>query len=172
MISKSSDRISYFASLLQKMPTASAAVFGGPAYPDITGRINFYQTKFGVLVSAQVFGLPRGETNCRKRIFALHIHDGSSCTGTAEDAFADAGTHYNLDGCRHPDHAGDLLPLWGNDGYAFSTFLTDRFSVGEVLGKTVIIHAGSDDFTTQPAGNAGQKIACGIIVRHEMLRPM
>ena len=172
MISKTSDRISYFASLLQKTPTASAAVFGSPAYPDITGRINFYQTNFGVLVSAQVFGLPRGERNCRKYVFALHIHGGSACTGTAEDSFADAGTHYDPGGCRHPDHAGDLLPLWGSGGYAFSTFLTDRFSVEEVLGKTVIIHAGPDDFTTQPAGNAGQKMACGIIARYETLRPM
>lgn len=172
MISKFSDRISHFTNLLQKTPAASATVLGSPAYPDLTGRISFYRTEFGVLVSAQVFGLPRRPTNCRKQIFALHIHDGSACTGTSEDTFADAGTHYDPDGCRHPEHAGDLLPLWGNDGYAFSAFLTDRFSVEEVLGKTVIIHAGPDDFTTQPAGNAGEKIACGIIVRHEMLRPM
>lgn len=160
-----SNRIPYFACLLQKTPTASAAVFGGPTYPDITGRVNFYQTTLGTFVAAQVFGLPQGEGNCRKRIFAFHIHSGSSCTGTAEDAFADAGTHYDPDECLHPDHAGDLPPLWGNDGYAFSAFLTDRFSVEEVLGKAVIIHAGPDDFTTQPAGNAGQKIACGIITR-------
>ncbi len=48
-------------------------------------------------------------------------------------------------------------------GYAFSIFLTDRFLLSEVLGKTVIIHGNSDDFTTQPSGKAGDKLACGVI---------
>ena len=43
--------------------------------------------------------------------------------------------------------------------------LTGRFHVGEVLGKTVILHAQPDDFHTQPSGNAGTKIACGVIRR-------
>ena len=50
-------------------------------------------------------------------------------------------------------------------GHAFSVFLTDRFCVKDVIGRTVIIHGGSDDFTSQPAGNAGPKIACGEIRR-------
>ena len=61
------------------------------------------------------------------------------------------------------DHAGDLPPLFGNHGFAFAVFLTDRFSVREVLGKTVIVHLKPDDFTTQPSGSAGEKIACGEI---------
>lgn len=41
--------------------------------------------------------------------------------------------------------------------------LTDRFRVRDIIGRTVVIHSGPDDFHTQPAGNAGEKIACGVI---------
>ena len=50
------------------------------------------------------------------------------------------------------------------NGYAFSAFLTDRFTVKEIVGRTVIMHSSPDDFTSQPSGNAGEKIACGEIV--------
>ena len=62
-------------------------------------------------------------------------------------------------------HAGDMPPLFGTDRFAFSAFLTDRFSAEEGIGKTVIIHDSPDDFTTQPSGNSGVKIACGVIRR-------
>lgn len=45
-------------------------------------------------------------------------------------------------------------------------FTTDRFSVEEIVGKTIIIHSNVDDFTTQPGGNSGEKIACGVIKRN------
>ena len=93
----------------------------------------------------------------------MHIHSGMSCTGNKTDNFADAMTHYNPDNCPHPYHAGDMPPIFGVNGTAFSVFLTDRFSVKEIIGKSVIIHANPDDFTTQPSGNSGEKIACGII---------
>ena len=81
------------------------------------------------------------------------------------DPFAGAMSHYNPKGCEHPYHAGDLPPLFGNGGSALSLFLTNRFSVREITGKTVIIHDRPDDFTTQPSGNSGTKIACGVIER-------
>ena len=52
-----------------------------------------------------------------------------------------------------------------NGGYALQAFLTDRFTVRDIIGRTVIIHDGLDDFTSQPAGNAGARIACGVIRR-------
>lgn len=85
--------------------------------------------------------------------------------GNQNDPFPLTGSHYNPDNCPHPYHAGDLPPLFGNRGIAWSAFLTNRFQVRDVLGKTVIIHASPDDFTSQPAGNSGKKIACGVIVR-------
>ena len=56
-----------------------------------------------------------------------------------------------------------MPPLFINDGYAFMIFLTDRFKVDEIIGRTVIIHSMPDDFTTQPSGNSGMKIACGVV---------
>jgi Cu-Zn family superoxide dismutase len=94
-----------------------------------------------------------------------HIHEGGKCSGNENDPFADAGTHFNPYNCAHPEHAGDLPPLFGNKGYAWSSVLTNRFTVSDVIGRTVIIHSRPDDFTTQPAGNSGEKIACGVIRR-------
>ena len=130
----------------------------------IKGVADFYQTRKGLLVVTEVTGLP----DCNKhKVFALHIHEGGSCSGNSNEPFAGTGSHYNPDGCEHPYHAGDLPPLFSNCGYAFSAVLTDRFSLCDIIGRTVVIHSGADDFTTQPAGNAGEKIACGIIRRCE-----
>ena len=65
--------------------------------------------------------------------------------------------------CLHPYHAGDMPPLFAVGSRAFLAFFTDRFTASEIFGKTVIVHDGRDDFTTQPSGNAGKKIACGVI---------
>ncbi len=74
------------------------------------------------------------------------------------------GYRYNPYTCAHPYHAGDLPPIFGVNGYGFSMFLTNRFSAGEIIGRTIILHSMPDDFTSQPAGNSGAKIACGTIV--------
>ena len=58
-----------------------------------------------------------------------------------------------------------MPPLLGDYGKACMTVLTGRFRVEEILGKTVILHGAPDDFRTQPSGNAGKKIACGVIRR-------
>ncbi len=162
---KNQSKFSGFTALLSQRPHAAATVQGSESCPDISGCVRFWQTKSGVLVAAEVCGLPAHEEKCCKRIFALHIHDGAHCSGNDHDPFSDAMGHFNPDDCKHPFHAGDLLPLMGNDGYALSIFLTDRFSCSEIIGKTVIIHAKPDDFTTQPSGNSGEKIACGQIKR-------
>lgn len=142
---------------------AQAQLRGGPEYPEIRGTVTFKAVARGTLVITEVFGLPHTPGACNARVFALHIHEGKSCTGNATDPFADAGGHYNPQNCEHPQHAGDLPPLFANAGYAWGAVVTDRFSVEEIIGRAVIVHAGVDDFTSQPAGNAGAKIACGII---------
>lgn len=149
--------------VLKSRPQAVAFLAGSRKYPRITGEVRFSQTPAGVVVYAQVEGLPEAETPCEERIFGFHIHEGTACSGNETDPFADALTHYNPRMCPHPSHAGDLPPLFGCHGLALSVFLTDRFTVDEILGKAMIVHDQPDDFTTQPSGNSGTKIACGII---------
>ncbi|MCI8423025.1 MAG: superoxide dismutase family protein [Lawsonibacter sp.] len=153
----------HLLSVLRSRPTAVARMAGSESCPDILGVVRFYQINEGVIVWAEVNGLPLPERPCQERVFGFHIHKGTDCKGNMDDPFADAMSHYDLSGCEHPYHAGDLPPLFGNNGFALSIFLTDRFSVKEVIGRTVIIHDHPDDFATQPSGNSGTKIACGVI---------
>ena len=155
----------YFASVIQnRLPDAAAVLQAAPGGGRIEGTVSFYQTPQGVLVTAAVRGLPVTRMACAQPIFALHIHEGASCTGNAGAPFADAGTHYNPAGCPHPYHAGDQPPLFADlTGFAWMAVLTDRVRVPDILGRTVIVHSRPDDFTTQPSGNAGAKIACGVI---------
>ena len=153
----------YLLSMLRQQPQAYARIRGSDACPGIAGTVFFYQTVRGAVVAAEVSGLPHPPVRCAHGLVAVHIHAGSVCSGTPEEPFSNALSHYDPGSCPHPYHAGDLPPLFGNSGYAFQVFFTDRFSVREILGKTVIIHANPDDFTTQPAGKAGQRIACGEI---------
>ena len=148
---------------LNRRPQAMARVQGSGDYPEISGCVRFYQMDDGALVAAQITGLPEPTVELPSGIFGFHIHSGQSCTGTKEDPFADALTHFDPKRMIHPLHAGDLPPLFANHGEAFQMFFTDRFSVREIIHRTVIIHSGPDDFTSQPAGNAGEKIACGEI---------
>lgn len=98
--------------------------------------------------------------------FGFHIHEGNRCGRTTPDAdaFSAAGGHFNPWNCPHPYHAGDLPPLLSSNGYAWLSVYTERFSSMDVLGRTVIIHDMPDDFTSQPAGNSGKRIACGRIM--------
>lgn len=146
-----------------RLPSAVAVLNGTGTNRAVHGVVRFFQRNNSVLMEANFEGLPRMSGQCEQPIFGFHIHGGTSCTGNAADAFADAGMHYDPHTCPHPYHAGDLPPLFGVNGKAYLSFLTDRFTVRDVLGKTVILHDRPDDFTTQPSGNAGNKIACGII---------
>lgn len=150
--------------LLRQKPDAEASIFGSEDYAQIKGFVRFYQTDLGCVVATEIDGLPYSAESCASPIFGFHIHSGGSCSGNAQDPFADAGTHYNPSNCPHPYHAGDLPPLFGCGGYALALFLTDRFNSSEIIGKTIVIHSMPDDFTSQPSGNSGTKIACGKIV--------
>ena len=152
-------------SITRRPPHALARIFGSGAYPGIRGTVRFYQTSYGVVVWAQITGLPDPGIMCQGPIFAFHIHQGSDCkNANADDAFELTGGHYDPYGCDHPYHAGDMPPLFGAKGRAFSVFLTDRFTLREIVNKTVVIHSFPDDFKSQPSGNSGEKIACGRII--------
>lgn len=145
--------------LFAGQPEHYACVTGSPSFPEIRGMVMFYRFRRGTVVVADIEGLPKTESS----IFGFHIHEGFCCTGNAQDAFADAKGHFNPYGQEHPLHVGDMPVLFGNDGRAWTAFFTDRFLPGEVTGRTVIIHDMPDDFRTQPSGDSGEKIACGVI---------
>ena len=142
----------------EDVPSAAAVLRGSALYPDLKGKVRFFQTDAGVIVMADISGLPKQDA-CGG-VFGFHIHEGMRCGG---DDFAETKGHFNPSNCAHPYHAGDLPPLFSNDGYAWMAVLTDRFRLEEIIGHTIVIHAKPDDFTTQPAGNSGMKIACGVI---------
>ena len=140
-------------------PDAIAYITGGQDDTPLRGEVEFFQKPNGVLVKAHVSGLPAHNSS---GFFSLHIHEGGSCSG---EGFSHTKSHYNPTEAPHPNHAGDLPPLLSNNGTAYLAVLTDRFSVKDVIGRTVVIHDSPDDFHSQPSGNAGAKIACGVIVR-------
>ena len=153
--------------VLNSPHSAEAQIRGGKDFPMIHGTAKLYQTDRGVIVYCEIHGLPRKQSPCGGPIFALHIHEGTSCQTGPNGDFLYAKTHYDPVGCEHPHHAGDLPPLFSNHGYALSAFLTDRFTVKDVIGRIFIIHEHTDDFTTQPSGNAGKMIACGEIKKEK-----
>lgn len=122
----------------------------------LQGVVSFYPIPHGTRMEADIRGLPENDTG----FFAFHIHEGGDCGGKD---FSDTGGHLNPDGAPHPKHMGDLPPLLSKDGRAWMSVETGRFTPREVVGRTVVIHAEADDFHTQPAGNSGRKIGCGVI---------
>lgn len=58
-----------------------------------------------------------------------------------------------------------MLTLFSNNGFAWMAIFTERFTIDEIIGKSVIVHDSSDDFMSQPAGNSGKRIGCGEITR-------
>lgn len=139
--------------------SAAACIKGGPDAPRLSGVARFFQKNDGVLVEVKVSGLPKSN---KTGFFALHIHEGGSCTGKE---FANTKAHYNPESMPHPNHAGDLPPLLSFSGNAYMAVMTNRFTVNDIIGRTVVIHSNPDDFYSQPSGDAGEKIACGVIKR-------
>lgn len=128
------------------------------------GTVHFEQVGDMVRISALVQGLTPGA-------HAFHIHERGDCT--APDA-ASAGGHFNPFGKPHGDparaahHAGDLpMLVAGADGKARFEALMDGMTLhngpASLMGRGVIVHAHPDDFTTQPSGNSGARVACGVI---------
>ena len=151
-----------FTHLLERdRPQAAAWVRGNKAHPELSGLVKFFATPYGgVLIEAEIVGLPNVQTEGSSDFYAFHIHEEGDCS----DGFTKTGGHYNPTNRLHPGHAGDMIPLMGNQGYAWTAFYDKRFTMPEIVGKSVVIHSERDDFTSQPSGDAGEKIGCGVIM--------
>ena len=138
----------------RQWPVAMALIRGDEGNPMLRGIAEFYPQEEGTWIDVRVWGLPQDG------FFALHIHEGGICAGKD---FSQTFGHWNPGNASHPEHAGDLPPLLAYKGRARFGVWIGRIRASDVAGKTVVIHNGPDDFHTQPAGNAGEKIACGMI---------
>lgn len=122
----------------------------------------------GLQLKPQLTGLPPG-------LHGFHVHENGDCGSREKDgkmvAGLAAGGHWDPDGTGHHEgpagkgHKGDLPPLAVNaDGSATTAVVAARLKVADLKGKALIIHAGGDNFSDQPAplGGGGSRIACGI----------
>lgn len=138
------------------------------AQDTIIGLATFRETRFGVLVDLKVNGLPPGT-------HAAHIHAVAKCD---RPDFTTAGGHFNPNatqhGFRNPrgPHAGDLPNLVvGGDKTGSLSYVSPHLSLQPgasnslLLGTAIVIHANPDDEQTDPIGNSGGGIACGVISR-------
>jgi Cu-Zn family superoxide dismutase len=153
----------------RSVPTrAFARIKGGPLAKDLRGFVVFTDVPFGTEVYVEVTGLPPYQPGTADRQpigpHGFHIHEQGVCeVGNPENPFQAAGEHWNPTNQPHGNHAGDFPVLFSNNGYARMNFFTNRFRAADVIGKSVIIHQNPDDYRTQPAGNAGKRLACGVI---------
>jgi superoxide dismutase, Cu-Zn family len=129
----------------------------------VAGTIHFKKEAGGVRVSGTVTGLAAGA-------HGFHIHEFGDCS--AAD-FTSAGGHFNPTGDPHGApkdarrHEGDLGNIEAkSDGSATIDYVDSKLGftgAQSILGRGVIVHANPDDFKTQPTGNAGGRVACGVI---------
>ena len=130
---------------------------------NVTGTVTFTQTNEGVKVVADIKGLTVGK-------HGFHIHECGDCT--AADG-SSAGGHFNPENKKHGSHAdsirhiGDLGNVEADaTGVAHLEYIDTAIALeGEhsIIGRSVIVHKNEDDLKTQPTGNAGGRVACGVI---------
>lgn len=147
---------------------AVAYILGGPLRPELQGIVIFSALPGGTEVALEVNGLPlyKPATPGSSQVgpHGFHMHENGSCEiGDPEEPFEAAGGHWNPTNEPHGNHAGDFPVVFSNNGYARMTFVTNRFTVPQIIGKSIILHQGPDDYKTQPSGGSGKRLGCGII---------
>jgi Cu-Zn family superoxide dismutase len=160
------------ASLVSSWSFAYAADTGSAVLKDKNGKelgkAELIDTPNGVLIRLDLTGVPAGDQ-------AFHVHEKGRCE---PPDFKSAGAHFNPDGTKHgimnPEgpHAGDMPNLHVPEGGKLSVEILNTLVTldGERAlldddGSALIIHAGPDDYTSDPAGHAGDRIACGVVAK-------
>jgi Cu-Zn family superoxide dismutase len=133
------------------------------------GSATLRDTPTGLLVKVDFTAAPAG-------VHALHIHTTGQCVApmftSAGGHFAPGGTHHGLLAANGP-HAGDLpnVTVPADGKLSLEVFVKDvtlaagARSLFDADGSAIVLHATADDYTTDPAGNAGARIACGVVTR-------
>lgn len=144
-------------STLRQYPVVCAHMEGSSQIPNLRGDVFLYPFLEGTLLVADVEGIPFSG------FYGFHIHDHGPCVvGEGYTGFFDVGGHFNPTNQPHPYHSGDLPVMMSFYGHAFMIVYSDRFKPADVLGRAIIIHEWPDDYTSQPAGNSGSQIGCGV----------
>ncbi|HKZ09729.1 MAG TPA: superoxide dismutase family protein [Rhodanobacteraceae bacterium] len=144
------------------------AVLASASNSDVSGTLSFASTGEGVRITGRITGLKPDSTH------GFHVHEHGDCS--TPDA-SSAGGHFNPTQQPHGHpaegqrHAGDLPNQQANaEGVATVDVLAKDVQLGtggstDILGGAIIVHAQPDDYSSQPSGNAGARIACGVITR-------
>lgn len=156
-----------------KAPEAVADVYrtSESGLEDKIGTVSFADTDQGVLVKVNLSGLPKGE-------HGFHIHENPDCRpmmkeGKMEPALA-AGGHFDPDhtgkhlGPHGHGHRGDMPALNADEaGHVTTQFYLPNVTVEEIKNRSVIVHAGGDNYSDEPLplGGGGARIACGVIIK-------
>ena len=151
--------------LAQDMRSSQATLSGN----GVSGTVTVSETASGMVhMTIDVKGVPAG-------VHGFHVHEKGVCD--ADDGFKSAGGHlsggmnHGIEDSEGP-HAGDLPNLHaGEDGIVQVEYFTDGFSLDPDASPTisgpdgapVILHAGADDYASQPSGAAGDRLACGVL---------
>ena len=132
----------------------------------VSGKATLLPMAGGVHITGTVGGLPPNSTH------GFHVHEKGDCS--AVDA-SSAGPHFNPFGSAHgkaesgPHHAGDMdNVVANNEGVVKLNIHVSGVTLGggaanDVADRALVVHAAPDDYTSQPAGNAGARVACGVI---------
>lgn len=150
--------------LIERPAPRAQAVMQPTAGSSVAGEVVFGEVGSKVRVVTEIHGLAPGA-------HGFHIHEHGDCSATDGSS---AGGHFNPTGRLHgnPDltehHGGDMPQLIADaNGHARLVAYLDGVRLGEgagnIAGRSVVVHAAADDFKTQPAGNSGARLACGVI---------
>ena len=150
--------------------TATVALQGSPDDSDFSGTVTLTQEGNGVRIVADLQGVDVAGKH------GFHVHENGDCSHAHEAGgkhFTSAGSHFNPTGSEHacpptePRHAGDLGNIEvGANGAGRMEMTTTGLSLSgpnSVVGKAIILHAKADDCKTQPTGDAGDRLACGVV---------